>query len=134
MIKYAVVLVALSAIACGGNSSTPASPSPPPLAAANLQASGQGSWVSCLRDDCQFQGEIRNSGPGCANQVRGVVRFLNPQGQQVGSSEWLLAGSQVIRVNETVVYRSLYISGAVIQSASNGTYRSEPAWTNVACP
>ena len=73
--------------ACGGGSSggnpvtptpAPTQPTAPPLIpAANIIAFGQGQLLSCFFSQCDFQGEARNTGLGCADTVRGTTKFFN---------------------------------------------------------
>ena len=68
--------------ACGG--STPTTPSQPPVVAADLRLSGQGSWTSCILGDCIFSASIQNMGAGCASGTTVVARFYDASNAQVG--------------------------------------------------
>jgi hypothetical protein len=129
-----VILVGgVVAAGCGGKDS-PVAPTPPPLAAATIQTSGTATWEACLSGNCLFQGEARNTGTGCAGDVRGVIRFFNAASQQIGSAQWVLVAGRIVRPNEAFVYRStVHVDAAVVSNSNGGSYQSEPAWTNVAC-
>lgn len=127
------LVLVICTVGCGGNDGPTAPSQPPPLPTAQITPSGSASWEACLSGSCLFQAEARNTGLGCAADVRGVVRFFNGQQQLVGSAQWTL-GARIVRPNEAFLYRStVYVGRDVILAANGGTYQSEPAWTNVAC-
>ena len=128
--------------ACGGGSSggNPVTPTPAPtqptappsIPAANIIAFGQGQLLSCFFSQCDFQGEARNTGLGCADTVRGTTKLFNGS-QQVGTTfSWTLESTRVIRVNEAFTYRT-YV-GSAVSAGSFNRYETEAAWTNVRCP
>jgi hypothetical protein len=133
-----LVVLALGVSACSGNS--PAGPSTvPPPPAANLTSDGQGTWVNCLPavgsfpGACQFKGDARNSGLGCATAVRGTIQFFDTANVQRGpSSEWTLASSRIVRAGETFSYTATSQELSVVNVTR--TYNLQFAWTNVACP
>lgn len=130
--KRLLAVVCLASAACGGSSPAPA---PTPLPAATITPSGQGAWVNCstVLSRCDFQGEARNTGTGCATAVRGVIRFYDGGQQQLGSSDsWALPAAQIVRRNEAFSYLVFSVGPSIYTASSS--YVSESAWTNVACP
>lgn len=122
-----VAVVALSVVACGGKDT----PTAPAIQAANITTSGSGAWVTCIGGSCNFQGDARNVGAGCASTVRGVTRFYDAAGTQLISSSWGL-GTRIIRSGEAFTYKTVdFITPA--QQAAAVKYLTEPAWTDVGC-
>lgn len=126
---------------CGGGSSkstmptpTAPTPTPPPIAAARISASGQGEWLGCssISDRCDFQGEARNVGAGCADAVRGTTRFFNGSLQLGTAFSWTLSSTRVIRANEAFTYRTNSVPNTTTTSTTR--YETEASWTNVRCP
>lgn len=114
--------------ACGGSDNSPTAP-PAATPTASLTTSGTGQWVTCLGTlGCNFQGDARNVGAGCAGTVRGVTRFYDAAGTQVGVGQWGL-GSRVIRPNEAFLYSTI----ERFANTSITAYLTEPTWTNVTC-
>jgi hypothetical protein len=60
------------------------------------------------------------------------VTFLNASGQGVGTYDWSILQSLVIRVNETFTADVTLVPGAVRVASTQ--YRVSPSWTNVRCP
>lgn len=117
--------------ACGGSQSPVVASTPTPLPAANLVTSGAGTWLLCAVN-CVFQGDGRNLGSGCARDVRGVTRFYGASGEQLGSAfAWSLAATRTVRPNEAFVYLVTLVPTDI--NSRMRQYRSEVAWTNVAC-
>jgi hypothetical protein len=139
--KYLILVAALLASACGSSSPaapTAAAPPPPPAPTANIVATAQGNWTSCLpaiggfAGACSFQGEATNSGAGCAIDVRGVTRFYNSASVQLGTTAaWTLTGSRIVRPGESFAYLTSSEDLPTVNAVS--TYQTQPSWTNVAC-
>ena len=128
LVSIGVIL--LLAAACGGNSS-PAAPSAPPPPVANIEFGTRGDFESCFGGTCFFQSDGRNNGPDCASAVRGVVRFFNSADVQVGASHaWALPGAQIVRANESFVYRT---TSLVPFDSAATKFRSEGSWDAVRC-
>ena len=124
-------LLVIGLIACGDNS-TPTSPPPPALAKANIVMSGNQYWVNCFFS-CFAQADARNLGPGCARAVRGVLRFSNGAGAQIGPSySWSLASDIVVRANEIFTYRPTErVPTDIVNEVA--TYTTQFSWTDTAC-
>ena len=105
---------------------------PTPIFAADLQGDGdlvvsrcfdQGSFL-----DCDYQGEIRNRGDGCADDVRGITRaFVDDE--EFGRSDWAIVA--LVRPGEAVLYEGTGL--AVPPGPEDWTYDTEVFWTDVAC-
>jgi hypothetical protein len=136
MKKLLPLALLLGLVACGGSSPT-APPTPAPIPAANLGSDGaQGQWSLCAGPPfnvCNFSAGVRNSGPGCATNIRGVVRFLDGAGNQVGASvNWTAPAAVVIlRPNESFTFVMAGVASSFMTSAQ--TFRTEANWDNVRC-
>lgn len=126
-----VIWSALLTVAACGGSSSPTQPSPPPAAA--ITATGTSQWSLCLPliNTCTWQAEIKNTGIGCAANVRGTVTFRTAQGVIEGSYNW--TGPSLMRPGETYVYTVPNVPAA-IASSSGGTYQTQPSFDTVRCP
>lgn len=121
---------------CGG--STPTQPATPtPIPAANLAGDGSSPQITLCAgapfNTCTFQAAVKNSGPGCATNIRGVVKFFDQAGGQIGASlNWIApAAVTTLRVNETFSYTVSPVQTATLNAAA--TFRTEAAWDNVRC-
>jgi hypothetical protein len=129
-----VTVASLSLVGCGGSGSPAAPTPPPPPPAAQLVIDGDGAWRQCssILGLCIFQGGLRNTGAGCAGNVRGVTRFIDANGTQSAPFNWTLpAAAAVLRPNEVVAYQINAVPFAL--STTSTRYQTEPAWDNVAC-
>lgn len=124
---FLCVLIAAAGIACGGNT-----PTQPRIPEAVLVQTGTFSFPICLAGLCTYQGEARNSGNGCAANVRGVTRLLAASGAQVATDDWALDTSVRIRPSELFIYRDCCIAQSVASQQGN-TYRTTFSWDNVRC-
>lgn len=141
------LLLALALVTCSACASDPApaaptpvptpTPTPAPLATANLISLNGAAWVSCLPaiggfpGACQLQGQIQNTGTGCAGTVRGTTVFFNGS-QAIGSpAAWSLNTSLVMRPGETLVYLTTSEPLSVVNLSPG--YVTTPSWSNVAC-
>jgi hypothetical protein len=151
MLKRLFVITILFCSGCGGGSpssptSTPTpAPAPVPIAAANIVVpSGAGLSVpgcdvnrrmaavmglptaTCF----QFNGTLRNSGSGCAANVRGkTTTYADPgMGRIIGSAGWSYSG--MVRTNEQFSY-----AGGVIDVPSTGDFYfvTTASWDNTRC-
>lgn len=125
-----LIVVAVVASACGGSPVKPTPPPPPPILAANIVSLGGGLFSLCNFAGCIFQGPMRNDGAGCANTVRGTVTFNNAQNQPLGTFQWSIAATTVVRPSESFVFTSGLLPAGM---SATTTYRVEPAWTNIRC-
>ena len=128
MKKRGVMVLAMLALAgCGGVGVIPP---------ADLQRSGSSSFQDCsictFPGGFDFVGNARNLGPGCANAVRGVVKFVDAAGVQLGPSEsWRFVASRVIRSGESFTFRVVQV-GARLRDFT-ATTEQEFSWTDVKC-
>jgi hypothetical protein len=151
--KKTIVTVFLAVVvsACGSNtptapsSTTTPAPVPAPMAAANIVLpAGAGlsvpgcdanrrmaalmglSTATCF----QFNGTLRNSGSGCAANVRGTTTIAAEPGMNriIGSAGWSYSG--MVRPNEQFSY-----SGGAIDVPSNGDFYfvTTASWDNTRC-
>lgn len=121
-----VAILLLSSLAgCGGTTE--------PEALANIVAFGPGTWVTCLTRGCDLNAEARNTGIGCATDIRGITRFYDIAGEQNGSGfSWQTSAlPNLVRPNEAFTY----VVRSVPLSIRNNyeTFVSEISWTNVRC-
>ena len=155
-LRVAVVLVAGCTVACSGGSSKaknpvaptpiPVRPAPPPtpvpVADLILAAESTITLGNCeariaaalnagaATATCPFSGLLRNTGQGCAANVRGRSSvFRDREGQQeTGSADWTHAG--VVQPAEQVTYSGESIT---VPTASQWFWRSSVNWDNVRC-
>lgn len=133
MRRAILVLIIISA-ACGGSSS-PTQPAPQPIPAANIVTDGGASWsFTPFATSALFHETMKNTGVGCAQNVRGVVKFFDQGGAQLGTSYNWSAPINIttVRPSESFSYESGLIP--IFVSSGSKTYKSEPAWDNVRCP
>lgn len=127
LIALAAAVLYLSA--CGGSQAAPTPPPPPP---ATIVAVGPSQWVNCLPlvNLCTFQAEIRNTGSGCAANVRGTTRFETEGREVLGSFNWTGPASPM-RPNETFVYTIPNIPVSIWSVPT--LFQTQPSWDNVRC-
>lgn len=149
--SVAVVSVAVFFLGCGGSTSpsptapfspTPPPPPPPPVAAASIVVDGAFSVPGCeakralywgmgLRTvSCPtFSATMRNAGPGCAVNIRGIATVAAADGSKTGSASW--SYPQTVRSGERFV-----ISGGPLTIPSGGEwwYSMSVSWDDVRCP
>jgi hypothetical protein len=125
------------ASACSGKN--PAAPTPPPIPAASLVLTGQGSFTNCtILGDCLFSASIQNVGPGCAANTTVVVRFYDAAtgGAQVGADVQMGAtgglSGRTIRPQEIVPLTALSVISPAINTKTKA-YQLFPTWTDVRC-
>ncbi len=99
---------------------------------ANLVREGTGAWTNCKFGICDFVGDARNIGEGCAEEVRAVIKFFDTAGVQQGPSEdWkLLPSFRVIRPGEAFTYK--VISSETIMDVTASS-QVEFSWTDTKC-
>ena len=135
MPRLFLALVLLVCTACGGSSPTaPAAPAPIPDA--NLVDGGGAQVTNCLPapfSTCNFTASVKNNGPGCAANIRGVVKFFDGGSAQVGAPlNWSLPGTvPMLRAQETVAYTVFQAPASTLNAGR--TYRVEVNWDNVRC-
>ena len=131
--QRAILVLALALVSCGDDGVVV-------LPTANLVRDGAGAWQDCSTISCasnpptfDFVGDARNLGPGCATSVRGVVKFVDAAGVQLGPTEsWsLLSSSRVLRSGEAFTFLVLPISESIMDATA--TTDQEFSWTNVGC-
>ena len=79
-------VLALIAVACSDTPTVPTLPTPPPpLPSAQLEQTGQPTWVNCDPFDgsCVLNWSLQNVGPGCATQTTTVARLYDASDAQV---------------------------------------------------
>ena len=142
----AIALCAAGVVACGGGGSatsqqTPTSPStrtppPPPTPAARVQLDGNGQLTGCATLTprtirCDFGESGKNTGPGCAIDVRGRVRLLAGE-MDVAGERWLLGTTRVLMPDEQFSYAiKLDVTPDELKSVTG--YRTELEWNNTPC-
>ncbi len=130
------MLGGLLMVVVGCGSSSPAAPTPAPIPAASVAGDGSPPQVTLCApapfNSCTFTAAVRNAGPGCAAGVRGIVRFFDQSGSQLGPSlNWTLPTNVVLRPGETFAFVVSPVQVSVLNAAT--TFRAEPAWDNVRC-
>ena len=80
---------------------------------------------------CDYSVEYENTGQGCANVVRGVVRIFDAAGNMLQSDEWELNPNAVIRPGENFVVRDCCFSNANLRNTDSFT--TDAFWTNTRC-
>ena len=131
--RFRFPVVLLAALTIGGCGNSPTAPAaPPPIPAANLVAEGGLTLLTpaCMFT-CAFQGQLRNTGAGCANTIRGTTRFFNSAGTELAALGWSKAASFVVRPGELMSYNVAFVPRSVVDQAS--TFSTEASWTNVRC-
>lgn len=132
--KRIVVVLALGGLvsACSGNKTAP---TPPPASIASqgtliVQTCTQVS--SSLANCFSYTGSLKNSGTGCASNLRGVTKtFVAGTQTQIGSSEWTY--SNTVRANEEVAYIGFNLA-VPLPLTGGWVYTTTPSWDNVKCP
>jgi hypothetical protein len=127
--------VCLALVACGGSNRSPTTPTPPPIPPATLVLDGQAQWVDCFPTLglCVFRDGLRNTGTGCAANVRGVTRFIYAQNQESAPFNWNVpASAPILRPNEVVAYQIAAVPYAIASTTT--AYRTESSWDDVRCP
>ncbi len=98
---------------------------------ANLVREGTGAWTNCKFGICDFVGDARNIGEGCADEVRAVIKFFDTAGVKQGPSEdWRLPSFRVIRPGEAFIYK--VISSETIMDVTASS-QVEFSWTDTKC-
>jgi hypothetical protein len=127
MRRVLIVVVALIVAGCGG-SNTPTAPAMP---TANLSTQGNMTFSCSAFLGCTFQGEAKNTGQGCATNVRGVSRLLDPAGAEIDRADWNLVLSRKIRPAETFLYDGCCFTSIAV--AAPGSYKTQLSWDDVGC-
>lgn len=113
----------------------PLGPTPTPATRAFFVSVGSFSWVDCVptaQPFCTFQAQLRNAGSGCAEAVRGTVRFSTFSGVQLGlPRDWALPPNQIVFGSETVTYRIPFVPLDIAQATAD--FIVVPRWTDVSC-
>ena len=129
--RQANLFLILAALAgCSGSDPV----EPPPLPLADLVVEG-GAWSSCtsytyIENNCDFVGEGRNRGTGCADDVRGVTRYYDDSDTQLGPTEsW--SHIREIRPGEAFTYTVRNVPIGIVDATQS--FASEVSCTNVRC-
>jgi len=117
--------------ACGGD--PPVAPTPAPIPAANIVASGTMNISGCFqtgasRFSCEFNATATNQGTGCASNVRGSTVAFDSAHNQTGSSQWVYF--LTVRPGERFVYSGFSLT----VPSTDWTYNTQVSWDNVRCP
>ena len=121
--KRGILILTLIALASCGDSGTDVRHT------ANLVREGTGLWTNCKFGICDFVGDARNIGEGCAEEVRAVIKFFDTAGVQQGPSEdW--RSFSVIRPGEAFIYKVISTETIMDVSASS---QVEFSWTDTKC-
>ncbi len=124
-----VVALALAVAACDDDDDPPAQPPPPAV----LSATGDLEFFCDLVAlECEYEGEAINDGPGCATNVRGVTRLLDPMGAELDSDEWALDPARTIVSAESFLYHDCCFS--IGDKENMGSYQTDIFWDDVRCP
>jgi hypothetical protein len=141
LVMSVIALCAAGVVACGGGGSTsreqtPSAPSPPPMPAGRITLDGNGALTDCFlasgRLRCVFTESGRNAGPGCANQVRGMVRLVAGE-TEIAGQRWALPSARVLTPDEQFTY-TVQFDGAPDAIKGMTGYRAQAEWANTACP
>ena len=127
--KRGILVVTLLALASCESGTGVAEP-------ASLTQDSEGTFTGCFgvnNINCDFVGDGRNVGLGCATDVRGVVKFLDAAGVQLGPSKsWSLPGFQrVVRPDEAFTFTVFLIPESIVNATE--TKLQEFSWTDIEC-
>jgi len=127
--KPAVLAIALLSVGCGAEPAPTPVPVPQPAPAA-IASEGSLAFELCGPGGslCLFSGTARNTGTGCAENVRGVTKVVDAAGVQVGATAAWSYLSRV-RAGETFVYRECCLSPGLAPV----TYSTAISWDTVWC-
>jgi hypothetical protein len=138
-----IALCAAGVVACGGGSTSreqaptaPSAPSPQAVPPGRIQLDGNGALMDCFlasgRLRCGFSESGKNAGPGCANQVRGMVRLVSGE-TEIAGQRWSLPSTRVLTPDEQFTYQVQFDATPDAIKSMTG-YRTQPEWANTACP
>lgn len=122
-------VVALTALLCGACDGDPLGlSSTPTIPPANIVVnSGSKLRWECPFSQCRFEGEARNTGSGCAYNVRGVTKFYDANHAMLARADWTYASK--VRPGESFLY-----SGWIDPwSGTVANFGTEFAWDDVSC-
>ena len=134
LVPFALLILVLAACGEGSGGGGGGGPTEPPVddTAADIVAVG-GVEIGLCPDsglECSYSQRYRNSGAGCANNVRGKVRAY--QGDTLLQTvDWSLATSTVIQPGEIFQVDDCCIASSTAQAANR--YTGEAFWNNVSC-
>ena len=121
----AMIALCLVAVQCGGDDA----PTAPSILSADLVFEGPLRFPNpnfCVKS-CDYEGDARNLGAGCADSVRGVTTFAKSAGSK---DDWTL-GSRKIRPGEVFIFRGCCLG--LTTTVGPETYITEIFWDNVPC-
>jgi len=127
-----LMLIVLALAGCGESDPTETG-----FPSANLVAEEGGAFSSCtsfisIPNDCDFVGEGRNLGPGCADTIRGVTKFYDASGTQLGAAEsWSFFTFIVVQPGEAFTYEIRNVRLEIVDAFASFT--SEVSWANIRC-
>lgn len=128
------------ALLCSACAQSPAAPTPTPVPpastpAASIDTNGSLTIANCVYLNplftCDFTAPAKNTGTGCAGNVRGTLRTYRPKpiDTVIGAVTWTYGG--IVRPGEAFTYRG---AGALVPTEDGWTYQTEFAFDTVACP
>lgn len=127
-----LILGSLLIVACSGGGGGGSSPTAAPMPA-NIVHTGVLTTTACAGGQCLYSLEHRNTGAGCANTVRGVVRLMNNNGGVVQRDEWVFNPGTMIRPGEAFV-----VDNECCFTTKNWKkadfYTAEVSWNDFTCP
>jgi len=140
--SFLCLLVVVGLVSCGSDkddpSPSPTAPSPSPVPAptrAFFVPVGGFAFTECTATAdpfCTFVAQLENRGTGCAEALRGTVRFFSASGIQLSLPlSWNLPPNQIVLGNAVVTYRVHFVPVNVAQLVAD--YIVVPQWTDVSC-
>ena len=127
------LILPLAVLACGqgGSPSAPSPPEPPGIKA-NIVATSTVNFGLCEvpSTGCSYSQEYANTGPGCANNLRGKVRVYLEQ-TLLESDDWWLDPSYVLATGETIPVEDCCFNQDTVRRGTRTD--TELFWNSVPC-
>lgn len=106
------------------------------MPAATVRLDGNGQLTACAQITqrtirCDYGETGRNTGPGCATEVRGRVRIVAGE-TEIAAARWFLPNSRVLMPDEEFNY-TVKIDAAPDAFKSATAYATEAEWKTVRC-
>jgi hypothetical protein len=147
LVMSIVAICTVANVGCGGGGNStaegtptptaPSTPRPAPTPAASVTLDGNGQLTACESitvrvTRCDFSESGRNTGPGCAKEVRGTVALVSGE-MDVVSQRWFLQASRVLMPDEQFTHTIRFDSAPDNFKQVTG-YRAAVQWANTPCP